>query len=197
MKSSIATFTMMFVLVGAASANLLLNPGFSPDLSNWTVNPTGSDEISTETWGSHDGDGYMLAFSSWNGGDAVSLYQDVAAAPSYEYTVDFWLEGETGWAGTFGASMIWLDSGKNPVGTPVTLDLMPWAATTAPWTNLSMQGTSPSGTAFVRVQLSADSSGTGAGKIDDITMIPEPTTLSLLGLAFAGLMGIRRRRNRS
>ena len=196
MKSSAVTILMVFALVGAASANLLLNPGFSPDLSNWTVTPGGSDDVNVETWGSHDGDGHMLAFSSWNGGEAASIYQDVAAAPATTYTVDLWLEGETGWAGTFGASLIWLDSGMTPVGTPVTKDLMPWASVTAPWTNLSMEGTSPIGTAFVRVQLSADSSGTGAGKLDDITMIPEPTTMSLLGLAFAGLMGIRRR-NRS
>ncbi len=187
---------LALVLAGTASANLLLNPGFSPDLGSWTVNPGGSNDVSSEGWGSHDGDGRMLAFNSWNGGDPVSIYQDVAGVGGGIYTLDFWLEGETGWAGTFSASLIWLNSSLAEVGTPVTLDLMPWAQTTAAWTNLTMQGTAPADTAFVRVQYGADSSDTGAGKIDDLDLtgvIPEPTTAALIGISFIGLLAMRRK----
>ena len=201
MKASVIVVLATFVLARAASANLLTNPGFSTEGTGGAQDAEGWTEASNsgrENWGSHDGDGYLMSLYGWNAPTSDQVYQDVTgASEGYTYALTFWHEGDSGWNGTaVGASLLWLDSEGSSIGTPSTVDLQPYS--TESWSNRTLSGVAPAGTATVRVQLDATKLDGGAGsqKFDelDLVAIPEPTAMSLLGLTIAGLMSLRRRR---
>lgn len=195
----------MLLLVAVASARGdLLNPGFANNggagstANNWT----GSGKQGVQSWGSHDGDGWMQAFWGWGAGTSAQLYQDVAGAADTVYTLSFWQEGDDAYNGTaFSVTLGWYDSGMNLLGS-VQKDLQPWAGSSAGWISHSLMATSTVGTATVRVQFDATSlaDGAGAGKVDDLGLaaeaIPEPTVVSLIGLGLM-LMSARRLRGRA
>lgn len=197
MKVGAVITSIMLAWAGTVSANLLTNPGFSSgsgtDADNWTE----ASNSGRENWGSHDGDAYLMALYGWNSATSDQVYQDVTGATAGStYSLTFWHEGDAGWNGSaVSASMVWLDSGGSSIGTPVTVDLQPYA--TESWNNYVLNGTAPAGTVTVRVQLDATKpdGGAGAQKFDefDLVAIPEPTALSLLGIATAGLLSLRRR----
>ena len=195
--------------VSVATANLLVNPGFDTNGGGGTT-PTGwtgggdAGKQGVESWGSHDGDGWLEAFYGWNAGTSATLSQDLAGSANAIYTLDFWQEGDDAWNGTsFDVSLIWLDASGSSVGTPATMNLQPTAMANTGWTNQVLQATSPLNTATVRVQFAATSlieGGAGAAKIDevDFTMqaIPEPSTAALIALPLIALATMRRRFSR-
>lgn len=202
MKVNALVVWATFVWAGAVSANLLTNPGFSTegsggaqDAADWTE----TSNCGREAWGSHDGDGYLMAQYGWNTQTSDQFYQDVTGATEgYTYTLSFWHEGDSGWNGTaVSASLVWLDNEGSSIGTPATVDLQPYFAES--WSNRTLSGVAPSGTATVRVQFDATKpdGGSGSQKFDelDLVAIPEPTAMSLLGFTIAGLMSLRRRRH--
>ena len=190
----------VMAMAGAASANLLTDPGFnSPAVAgNTPTDWTGSGNQGVQPWASHDGDGWLQSFPGFNGVTPGSLYQDVAGSADTTYTLDFWQAGDPGWHGSaFTVALIWLDSGLNPVGTAATMDLQPWAFVDVGWTNHVLSAVSPVDTATVRVQFDAASLGDGgAGKVDDLNLtaaVPEPATAGLVGVSLLAIMAMRRR----
>jgi len=195
--------------VTVANANLLYNPGFNTNGGGGTT-PTGwtaggdLNKQGVESWGSHDGDGWLEAFYGWNAGTSATLFQDIAGSANAIYTLSFWQEGDNAWNGSaFGVSLIWLDAAGSPVGTAASMNLQSTAIVNTGWTNQVLQATSPLNTATVRVQFAATSlseGGAGAAKIDELSLdvqaIPEPSTIALMGLPLIALAAMRRRFSR-
>lgn len=199
------TVAVLAVVVGLPAlgmANLLLNPGFD-DNSGAGSTPnywTGSGKQGVQSWGSHDGDGWLEAFWGWGLGTTADLYQDIEGDPNTVYTLDFWQEGDDAWNGTdFSVSMTWLDNTGGTLGS-TNMNLQSWATVNNGWTNHVFQGISPDNTSTVRLQFSASpiDDGAGAAKVDDLDLtsmaIPEPTVAALVALG--GLMGLMLRRSR-
>lgn len=196
-KAIVGTVLCVLMLSGMElPANLLANPGFATqgtggagDADEW-VEASNSER---QSWGSHDGDGFLMAVLGWNAPTTDQVYQDVPASGGMTYSLDYWHEGDANWSGSaLSASLIWLDSEGSPVGTPVSDDLQAYVL--EPWTMRTLSGEAPAGTAAVRVQFDATKSpdALGAQKFDDLdlTAIPEPATLAFIGLGL--VMGLVR-----
>jgi len=135
-----------------------------------------------------------------NGGanDFAGAFQDVAVTPGQQLT----------WSGFHRTSSSPLDvvseiriewklaDGGNNGATPNQLPVAP-----AQYTQFSMLGTAPANTAFARVVYAIQTftdgaSHTGTVYVDDasLTVVPEPASLSMIGLG--ALATLRRRRSR-
>lgn len=200
-KAIVGAVVCVLMLSGMElSANLLVNPGFATQGAGGGADADGWTEASNserQNWGSHEGDGFLMAVLGWNAPTTDQVYQDVPGGAGLTYSLDFWHEGDANWSGTaLSASLIWLDSDGNPVGTPATVDLQ--STLLEAWTLHTVSGESPNGTATVRVQFDATkpADALGAQKFDDLdlTAIPEPATLGFVGFGLiAVLVRLRRR----
>lgn len=141
-----------------------------------------------------------------NGLATGSLYQDNPATPGMKYIL-------TGWAGAEANALMqgatfaidFLDAANASLGG-ATVDLLASGLLTPNgqpfnYKQYMVMATAPAGAATVRVSanmIGAMSNPAGGGQafvVDDFTLecVPEPATFALVGLAVAGLIGIRRR----
>ena len=157
-------------------AGLLFNPGFSDGLSSDTANAdywveNSLNEATRQSWGSHDGDGWLMALPGYNSGTYGEFHQDIGDVGAGDYyTLSFWQEGDGAWNGSnVTARLIWLDSGSSELSS-ITKDLD--AYTGGSWTNLSIDGIAPADTVRLRIQFDANSpnGGGGAAKFDDLSL---------------------------
>jgi len=104
----------------------LLNGGFTngvatnPDV--WVEN---SLELSCRhTWGSKDGDGYLMALPAYKSGTFGAFYQDIPGVkPGFRYTLTFSAAGEPPYNGSnVTARLIWLNNAMTPIAS-TTKDL--------------------------------------------------------------------------
>jgi len=209
MKMKIAV-PMLMMMVGIAQANLLPNAGFEdgtgtlPD--GWTGQSYNGGDVATDIlWmddaaGAHSGDKYMKLLTN-NGSEPYIWPIDltpVTAGETYDFSV--WAKSTKGDADPptrteafilFYASdqstYFWEDSPRWQL-SPADVQ---WPTTWTKWDIGSW--TAPAGAAYVDFNLvswEGHESGTGLC-YDDASIVPEPLTISLLGLG--GLM-LRRRR---
>ncbi len=154
----------------------LYNPGFAlgvdMDAHGWHEVPS-TEGARRESWGSHDGDGYLMALPGYTAATYGAFYQDVPdVRPNERYTLSFWQEGDGGWNGSnVTARLIWLDGASAPIGS-VTKPLDEWTFGGVTWTNHVISGMAPAGVSTLRVQFDAESpvGGGGAAKIDDLLL---------------------------
>ena len=160
--------------VALNNGSFAVGTGGDPD--GWSENTL--DKASRQSWGSHNGDGWLMALLGWNEGSGTygEFYQDVSnVVPGNVYSLSFWQDGDASWNGSnVTARLIWLDSGSNAIGSVTTnLD----AYTTASWAYLTLAGIAPRRAAALRVQFDAQTRATGGGgaaKFDDLTLIEWP-----------------------
>jgi len=154
----------------------LRNPGFADggvdarDADSWTENSL--DEAARQSWGSHDGDGWLISLVAWNTGTYCEVHQDVPAIAGHFYTLSFWQEGDVAWNGSnVAAHLIWFDGASNNIGeTAKNLDSYTGGAVS--WTNLTMRSVAPPDAVRLRVQFDGESlnGGSGAAKFDDLSL---------------------------
>jgi hypothetical protein len=252
-KLSILFLALAFMASSAGVANavnLLVNgsldlpgtPG-SPTFTGWnkdeskTLSGPAADLISQEPWievgPSTNGDpnldfgGFVKAFQGNNTtGDRATLhlYQDVASAPSVQYSLNGWFNAGANYSGLLpGATQTLLsiefdndaiyDNGNDGIRT-AGVDYISIATTNVgasglvagggpgmPGQQFSVTGTSPAGTLFARAKASMVEGYNTQNPdpsmfIDDFSLdvVPEPASASLCLLALGAVLGFARRR---
>jgi hypothetical protein len=133
------------------------------------------------------------------------LYQDVAGTAGQRYLLTGWAGGEPNFLGGAVFAIDFLNGGGGLIGS-AELDLKAAGLLTDngqpfDYKQYSVAAVAPAGTTTVRARASmidAMANPAGGGQayvVDDFTLtaVPEPATFALVGLAVAGLVGIRRR----
>lgn len=192
------------------------------DESKTFSGPT-TDLITLEPWAgpaptpvtAGDQGGFFKAFQgNITTGDLATahVYQDVPGTAGMKYILTGWAGSEANYSGNIPNSVTksqlaveFLDAGNAIIGGSV-LDMVLGTGNGSSipafgYQQYSVSAVAPAGTANVRARVSmVDGYGNPAGGgqayvVDDFTLtaVPEPATFALVGLAVAGLVGIRRR----
>lgn len=194
------------------SSQLLATP------TGWVATSDNGDGLSSELWNNYaDPGGSGVFFKTFFGDPATpfdaNLYRDNPATPGMSYTLTGWVGAGPGYSGSLAGSgtltqfgVEFLNAGNTVVGSSV-LNLTPAQLNVVngnpfDYAEYTVTAIAPAGAATVRVRFSMidayDIAGGGdAALVTDnytLTAVPEPATFGLLGLGFAGLVGLRRRR---
>lgn len=207
MKTAAVLLTFI-VMVGIGNANILTNGDFAlgsdgttaPDnaaLGWFQYNSSASGWNNRETAKNPIPDDYLMAIGASNGYGAFA-WQDVAVADdgaTYRLSVDASLDDW--WLNSLYIKIEFYDAGgTDPVNLIGYVESdhfgQPGYDQGLPWSNYSVTGTAPAGTALVRVMLGTYGEG-GTARFDNavLEVVPEPVTFALLGL---GGLFLRRRR---
>lgn len=210
----LAAPAFLFALTSAASANLLINPGFeSPDASGGEVNHT--DWEVSDGWtkvgsgGEHvitadvarEGD-QSLRLRSPSGNNFAMVAQDVAVGAGQTLVGSLYVFNPVDVPLDDGYIMQlnfrWLDGEGNQLGADATAQMTNADFQPGEWTLVTHQATAPEGTAVMQLRITMRRPGGGGNSgdnrdlyFDDATLIPEPSGLALIGLG--GLAMVRRR----
>lgn len=193
-------------------------PNESNDATGWTLTEVGVDAAgapldtaSFVSFANHTTGGDRgLWFRSFMGGlnpggsptvDAI-LHQDVPATPGTEYTLSAWYRFEQFYSGGDPLqdtqtllAIEYRDAGNSLIGASI-LDVEALVANGADWTQVSISGISPDGTASVRAVASfldgvLETQNPQSAFVDDFVLTPEPSALMLVAPL---LLGLARRR---
>ncbi len=185
------------LMAGIAQANMLPNPGF--EAGNFAVNhmPDGWTHSSIAWTSAHtwmdDGSNKYMQMLPWTSGawDAyIYTVPDVSVTAGVEYSFSIWAKNpDSAVSNEINAWVGWTDSAgnysevKTGIGTVTGTD----------WAQFDLGSViAPVDTVAARAWFGvASANGTRAVHLDDASMVPEPVTLSLLGL---GVRMLRRRR---
>jgi hypothetical protein len=188
------------------AANLLVNPGFEAGLAGWT--PFGNAYPETAT--PHTGTGDAKMFGAFNGGFGVSgLFQTFPAIAGQTYEMESWSRHNTGdqligagppddnWAVQ---KIVFFNEADQEIGANESAILSGTSPLDTWIDNPLITATAPAGTDHTRAVLLFLQPGPpndgGAGLFDDVHfgLVPEPSALSLLGVAGVALLRRGRRR---
>lgn len=196
MKKIITLTGMLALLVSLpVSANLLTNPDFEAgDTSGWTLSwgDIYSDVANPQAGANH-------ARNWWTG----DLFQEVAVTAGEQYGLSAWgyvpSGGDAGGWGTY-ISMDFMDSGGGSLASfSQAMETLPRDQYNQFDTGLQ---TAPAGTVSAKVSMGTWASGSPANPTDfdnfDIYQeaIPEPASITMLGIAGLALCALQRRKQR-
>ena len=181
--------------IGIANADLLSNGDFALGLDR--DNPgDGLDPVDWSAWNSSGGwnnretngnpvEGDYLVAAGAATGYGAGFFQDVALADNQDWfklSVDASLDGW--WLNSGYIKMEFIDATDAQIGAVESPHFsQPDYDQGVPWAKYSLYGQAPAGTTTVRAVLGTYGEG-GTARFDnaELTIVPEPATLALLGL---------------
>lgn len=191
MKRMTGALVILALCAGAASANLVKNPGYEEAIcttwspANETTNWFGWGDVEGvgSAWKNpHDGV-LSLVLKNWmGGGDGVEQKPFVTADTAYQFS--FYSLWDSGYDGSLDVQVRWIDSGGSQIGS----NIVAWAAGAADtWNLCSVVVTSMTGSARAEINFNNSGGTAGALYLDDagfdVYVVPEPATATLLGIA--------------
>lgn len=189
MKLRFAGLTVLALLLGSASAqaNLVTNGGFETgDFTGWTL----SNDTNSFVFASDPGTTYVPHSGTYEAllgafGTDGTLSQGISDTAGQTLVLTYWLASDGNAPNDFSA--LW--NGKVITGSA----LANIAASGYTEYTFNVIATGSDVLAF------NERNDYGFLSLDDVSLnfIPEPATLSLLGVGLVGLAGLRRRKNRS
>jgi hypothetical protein len=203
-------------------ANLLVNPGFESDippaLSGWTVNASGGTIATTAAYANSGNNSLLIDSVGAGQWSSPNVYQTFAASPGQEWNLSGYmmtlqapLPNFDPNPASFGLFKIVFRDALNNDLLPASASLgvinnafpgiesLPFLNQTAingQWIYSEAQGIAPANTTQVLLYALNVNGSVNAMYFDDIAavVVPEPSTIALLGIGLSCLVGFRRRK---
>jgi hypothetical protein len=189
------------ITLGAVTANAQLADGSfeTTGLPNWT---TFNYAFQLAYAGALDGTHVLQVYGPFNSNwDGSGAYQNIAASAGQSWTLNGFAlnpSGDAMQAGSFGLiQLVFKDASLNTLATFSSANFAAGAPTDV-WTALSASGVAPANTAYASIytlHLSSPSNAGGSIYFDELSAVPEPSSIALVLVGLVGFVTVLRKRH--
>ena len=188
LTEALVVAALLTVGAAPAHANLITNGGFEAGLTGWTTGGSVAIDSTNPHSGSND--------AAFGAGGVLFWTVGVPTTVGKSYTVSYWIQSDpvVDLPGAPGSGFYLFSSTFAGISFPNISGASGFAYTPITQTFVATNSVSPLTFFGFRI-----SSGTDLFRLDDVSveLVPEPTTVGLLGAGLLGLAGVLRRRSHS